>query len=73
VYLGQTFAEDAVVAPAQSAAPEAPGRREAPGLGIHDHVRDVSFHVSGEELLREFRQEGDAEKDPGAKDNGPGG
>jgi lipopolysaccharide export system ATP-binding protein len=32
VYLGQTFAEDAVVAPAQSAAPEAPGRREAPGL-----------------------------------------
>ena len=66
VYLGQTFAEDAVATPAQPAAPEAPGRGEATGLGIHDHVRDVSFHVSGEELLREFRQEGEEKKDPGA-------
>jgi lipopolysaccharide export system ATP-binding protein len=83
VYLGETFAEEAAAAPPRPAA-DAAGRREAPGLGIHDRVRDVSFQVSGEELLREFRREGDPEKDPGAggggedprpgaRDNGPGG
>jgi len=82
VYLGETFAEEGAPAPPRPAT-EAPGRGEPTGLGIHDRVRDVSFHVSGEELLREFRQEGDSEKDPeagggegerrGAKDDGPGG
>jgi lipopolysaccharide export system ATP-binding protein len=90
VYLGETFAEEVPMAGARPAAPAhgvgtpPPGRPQPAGLDIHDHIRDVSFHVSGEELLREFRQEGERQKDagkgdageegrPGVKDNGPGG
>jgi len=65
VYLGETFVEGGAAPARLAAAPEAPGQPEPTGLDIHDRVRDVSFHVDGQELLKEFRREGEGEAEAG--------
>ncbi len=60
VYLGQTFAEEEPAA--QPGAAERTGRFRAGDVGLHDHLRDVSFPIDGEELLREFERELDQEE-----------
>ncbi len=62
VYLGKTFdAEEGAPRPAARPAGEVPEALPGSDVGIHDHVRDVSFHIDDEELLREFAKDLDEE------------
>lgn len=66
VYLGRTFAEEEPGARPRAA--ERPGRFRAADVGLHDHLRDVSFPIDGEELLREFERELDQEEPEDAEE-----
>ena len=63
VYLGETFAQEAAVAAA--------GALRAGDVDIHDHVRDVSFHIDDKELLEEFRRELEEEQGSAESERGP--
>ena len=92
VYLGKTFDAEEPVTPAsplpsareagvRGAGAEFPQRLAAGDVGLRDHVRDVSFHVDEEELLREFARDLDEEEQerpaeapedqPGSSPGGP--